>query len=68
LHLKIITVAVDLKSQFKIKYINSIKIWVLCSWEVGGGAVWCETGDIPVWQCWILLFGFPWWHSELVAR
>jgi hypothetical protein len=72
---KIITVSVELKRYSNVKVINSVKSWVLRSRE-GLGWGW---GGVGVGECGVklrifvfgsagFLFGFPWWHSELVAR
>jgi len=50
---KLITVAVEWKSYSDMKVIKSITIWKLSSWEKG---VWCQTGDIPVWQYWFFVW------------
>jgi hypothetical protein len=55
---KIITVAVELKSYSNIKGVNSIKKAGCCDLEGGGGVLCCQTGDIPVWQCWFLCLDF----------
>jgi hypothetical protein len=66
---KIITVAVELKSYSNIKVINSIKkLGVVTS----GRGVWRVEHGVKL-GIFLLgnagfLFGFPWWHSELVAR
>jgi hypothetical protein len=49
---KIIRLAIELKSYSNT---NSIKS---CVCDLGGCCLWCQTGDIPVWQCWFLCLVF----------